>query len=145
MNFSLPADIVLAYAGESLLCQVAAWVHHHQGFGLRLVSSRDPAAFEGAVADAARLVLDATEQPGAAMGGLERALTVLSPDRVAVYAETVHHGLELFVRVRGVPLLMGPLSPLDWAAFFKPLALTAAPLRLYASGRQKQAGSGWPE
>ena len=115
-------EVVLFYAEESLLFQVAGWVRSEGRFSLRLVSSRDPVIIGHALNDAVVAVVDATRQPGEAMAVLERAIGRLGPRRIAIYSEAMHDGLEIFVRVRGVTLLAGPMSPPEWDAFFTPFA-----------------------
>jgi hypothetical protein len=115
-------EIVLFYAEESLLYQVAGWARSEGRFSMRLVSSRDPAVIAHALDDAVVAVIDATRQPGEAMAVLERALPRIGPRRVAVYSEQLHNGLEVFVRVRGVALLAGPMGQPEWEVFFEPLA-----------------------
>jgi len=121
-------EVVLFYAEESLLYQVAGWVRSEGRLSMRLVSSRDPIVIARALDDAVVVIVDATRQPGEAMAVLERALPRIGPRRVAVYSEQLHNGLEVFVRVRGVTLLAGPMSPPDWEAFFEPLWRLSIPL-----------------
>lgn len=128
-------DVVLFYAEQPLLTQVAAWVRGEGSLSLRLVSSRDPLIVARALGDAVVAIIDATRQPGEAMAALERCLRSLSARQTGIYSEQMHHGLELFARVRGVQLLMGPLSPPEWDAFFAPFESFAVPL-----GRQEEQG-----
>jgi hypothetical protein len=121
-------DVVLFYAEESLLYQVASWVRNEGRFSMRLVSSRDPVVVTRALDEAVVAIVDATRQPGEAMAVLERALQRIGPRRVAVYSEQLHNGLEVFVRVRGITLLAGPMSPPEWEAFFLPLETISIPL-----------------
>ena len=115
-------EVVLFYAEESLLFQVAGWARSEGRFSLRLVASRDPVIIGHALDDAVVAVVDATRQPGEALAVLERAIGRLGPRRIAVYSEAMHDGLEIFVRVRGVTLLVGPMGPPEWEAFFAPFA-----------------------
>lgn len=126
-------DVVLFYAEQSLLTQVAAWVRGAGSLSLRLVASPDPLIVARALGDAVVAIIDATPRPGEAMAALERCLRSLSARQTAVYTEQMHHGLELFSRVRGVQLLMGPMSPPEWDAFFEPFESFAVPL-----GRQEK-------
>jgi len=121
-------EVVLFFAEESLLFQVASWVRNEGRFSMRLVSSRDPVVIARALDDAIVAILDATRQPGEAMAVLERALPRIGPRRIAVYSEQLHNGLEIFVRVRGVALLAGPMSPPEWEAFFESLSRLSIPL-----------------
>ncbi len=126
-------DVVLFYAEESLLYQVAAWVRGEGRMSLRLVSSRDPVIVAQSLQDAVVAIIDATRRPGEAMAALERCLRRLGARQTAIYSEQMHHGLELFARVRSVQLLMGPMSPPEWDAFFEPFESFAVPL-----GRQEE-------
>lgn len=117
-------DVTLFYPEESLLLQVAAWQRTHGGHALRVVYAVDSLVTVRAIEKASLALIDATEFPGEAMAALERAIARLGPLRVAVYAERLHDGLELFVRVRGVPLLLGPLEPGEWEAFLEPFVQT---------------------
>jgi hypothetical protein len=121
-------EVVLFYAEESLLYQVASWVRREGRFSMRLTTSRDPSVIAGALDDAVVAIADATRQPGEAMAVMERALLRIGPRRVAIYSEQLHNGLEIFVRVRGVTLLAGPMGPPDWEAFFEPLSRLSIPL-----------------
>jgi hypothetical protein len=121
-------EVVLFFAEESLLFQVASWVRSEGRFSMRLVTSRDPVVIARALDDAIVAILDATRQPGEAMAVLERAVPRIGPRRVAVYSEQLHNGLEVFVRVRGVTLLAGPMSPPEWEAFFESLSRLSIPL-----------------
>jgi hypothetical protein len=112
-------EVILFYAEESLLFQVAGLVRAVGHWSLRLVSSRDPVVLARALADARVAIVDATEYPGEAMAVLERGLARLEPPCVMVYAEKMHEGLELFTRVRGAPLLLGPMAQVEWAAVFE--------------------------
>lgn len=121
-------EVVLFFAEESLLFQVATWIRNEGRYSMRLVSSLDRAVIARAMDDALVAIVDATRQPGEAMAVLERALPRIGPRRIAVYSEQLHDGLEVFVRVRGVTLLAGPMSPPEWEAFFESLSRLSIPL-----------------
>jgi hypothetical protein len=121
-------EVVLFLAEESLLYQVATWMRAERRFSLRLVSSRDPLVMGRALDDAAVAIIDATREPGEAMAILEQGIRYLGPQRLAVYSEQMHQGLELFVRVRGVVLLAGPMTPAEWQGVFEPLTTTVLPM-----------------
>ena len=72
------------------------------------------------------MIIDATDSPRPAMVALGVCLEELSPDRIAVYTEQMHSGLEILVRSRGVALLLGPMSRLEWEAFLRPVNLLSA-------------------
>ena len=114
------AEVVLFYAEESLLFQVAAWVRTAGRWSLRLVASRDPVVVARGLEGAAVAIVDATRHPGEAMAVLERGVAGFAGPRVVIYSERMHDGLELFTRVRGAPLLLGPMTTAEWNAFFEP-------------------------
>ncbi len=111
-------NVVLFYAGESLLEQIGEWICEHQELSLRLVLSRLATSINLAMDGAAVVMIDATREPIKAMDVLQHALLQVERARLAVYTECTHEGLELFVRVRGVPLLLGPMSQVEWEGFF---------------------------
>ena len=111
---------MLFHTGLSLVCQAATWVREHRRFGLRILASSGGSMMSRALDGAVLAIVDATEHPGQAMATLEAALERVSPERVAVYTERAHDGLELFVRARGVSLLLGPMEPDQWDAMLQP-------------------------
>lgn len=111
-------DIALYYPTESLLLQVAQWVHTHPYYHLRLVCSVHRGSVLAALKEAAAAIIDATERPDAAANMLEQ-IGKTARSRVVVYTEFPHEGLELFVRVRGVMFLLGPMEPEHWESFFE--------------------------
>lgn len=126
-----PSDIVLYCAGESLLSQVARHMPDHQ-YCLRLVSAASCAEPDALPGFAAFSIIDATDHPAAAMAALEHALDLIDPDLLTVYTERMHTGLELFVRLRGVIMLLGPMSQQEWTSFFETVGRNH--LRLAQSG-----------
>ncbi len=121
MIVRLHREITTFYAGEGLLVSLSDWASRHDGFSLRLLATPDPEVVRQSVAGVTLAVFDATERPGAAMAALEEALRQVPPRLCAVYTEAVHHGLEVFTRVRGVQMLLGPLDALEWDAVLEPL------------------------
>jgi len=113
-------EIVLFHAGESLLEQVADWVRRHRWISLRLVSSYQAATVRRSLARWTAGVIDATQHPRAALRTLQQVLEV--PDcrlpALCVYTERMHAALEMFVRRRGVLLLLGPMTQTEWSGFF---------------------------
>jgi len=127
-------DIVLYYPTESLTDQAVRWIREHPHYHLRLVSSRRPASIWEALGDAAIAVIDATEQVDAAMNALEQLAGTARLLHLAVYSERMHEGLELFVRLRGAMLLLGPMEPNRWDGFFEPVQWSRASSRASATG-----------
>jgi len=67
-------------------------------------------------------IVDATEDPARAMEAFVRATVASESISVAVYSETMHSGLELFVRSRGSLLLWGPMRDEPWQDLFDAMA-----------------------
>ena len=107
-------SLVLFFAGRSLLCQTADWATRHPEYSVVCLMSGSPDWVESVVREAAVVLIDATESPGAAMSLLQRIGRDGRPTPVSVYTETMHPGLELAVRVQGAALLLGPMSPEEW-------------------------------
>ena len=117
-----PKDVVLYQAGSSLVTAVGDWLLEHPDISLRLVHSTCRSVINGPLGSAAVAIVDATDKPGAAAATLERLLKRIAPSRIAVYTERTHAGLEVFVRVRGPILLLGPMGADDWDACLSALA-----------------------
>lgn len=110
---SAPA-IAVFHPGNSLMHQVSNWAIRHPDYEFALSFAQSLHEIRSVLRRSAISVVDATEDPGLAMTVFVQVMTALEADCVAVYTETVHDGLELFVRVRGVPLLLGPMSDAPW-------------------------------
>ncbi len=117
MNTQLD-EIVLFYAEESLLIQVSEWICTPMMLSLSLVSSCSSFSVVEAMNKAEYAIIDATVHPKQAMDVLQLALPLIERDRLAVYTELTHEGLELFVRARGVKFLIGPMSNTEWEGVF---------------------------
>jgi len=133
------SEVVLFYAKQSLVLQVADWVRKHPQLSLRLVSTSAKVDFDTEMQSAAMVIIDATEIPGRAIDALESAVERLGRPRVAVYTEQNHPGLKRWVEMRGAPMLVGPLSHLKWDAFFSPE--TVVPARPVAARKAKRVSS----
>jgi len=130
MKTAIHGDLLIIYPGVHLLTQVADWARDNGNTAvvLRVFSSRDPLLIRAAVRHAAMVIVDATEQPGAAMAALESSIEHMSPTNIVVYTEQVHAGLELFTRVRGVALVVGPMSRPEWDAWLESLHQVTLPM-----------------
>jgi len=111
-------DIVLFNAGRSLLSQIADWAAAYPDIALYLSESRRPGTICALLDRAAVSIIDATELPDPAMAIVDCAAAAECAKKAAVYTEQVHDGLELFTRVRGMLLLLGPMPPREWQGFF---------------------------
>ena len=129
MKTAIHGELLLVYPGVPLLTQVADWARDNGNTAvvLRILSSRDHLLIRAAVQNAAMVIVDATEQPGAAMAAVETAIARTSPTNIVVYTEQVHAGLELFTRVRGVALVVGPMSRPEWDAWLESLQQATLP------------------
>jgi hypothetical protein len=107
-------ELVLLYPCDSLYGQVVEEVGLCQRASLVTVTSTRPGAIRRAAAGAALVLVDVTEQICQAMAALDELAPILEPQRLAVYTERMHEGLERFVRVRGILLLLGPLEHAHW-------------------------------
>ena len=125
-------SVAMIYPTDSLSSQMAGWALRHRGVPVRSVHWWDAAPVGLAMAGAPRVVVDATEHPGAALAVLECGLERLPAERLVVYSEQTHPGLEVFVRSRGVTFLLGPMGPEEWDALLKPAAA------------EETAAAGWP-
>ena len=123
-------DVVLFYAEQSLTEQIVGFACKRRRLFVRSVSSCNPAVVNDALSNAGYSLIDATERPARAMDLLEYVLPRVGRERLAVYTERVYEGLEIFVRVRGVLLLLGPMTPTEWSGLFRPLR--KEPLRAVA-------------
>jgi hypothetical protein len=110
-------ELLLLYPTPALTGQVGLWVGRDARWSLRTCEAGGPAEIRRAAGEAGLVLIDATDRPALAASALSHVLTVRRP--VAVYTEIVHEGLELYVRVRGVLLLLGPMPPASWRSFFR--------------------------
>lgn len=106
--------IAVFYPCNSLMHQVSSWAIKHPAYGFELSFAESASEIGRILYRTAVTIVDATEQPARAMAALAHAVTLLETDRVALYTESMHDGLELFVRVRGALLLFGPFSEAPW-------------------------------
>lgn len=118
-KFLRKSDVALFYPGSSLVSQVVEWVRDRRRYCLRLAWSKRPAEIISVVDAAAMTIIEATEHPADAMMALEHVAARMPLPTIATYTERNHPGLEVFVRVRGIILLTGPMSDDRWAAFFQ--------------------------
>lgn len=114
-------DLVLFNAGQSLKEQITSFSHEFPWLFVRLVFSCDPVVINASLTNVGLALIDATEEPAGAMDLLEYVMPRVVPERLAVYTDRVYEGLEVFVRVRGVLLLLGPMEAAEWSGLFQPL------------------------
>lgn len=114
-------EVVLFYSGESLVQQIADLDCARRDLSIRLASSVGSSGVKAALAEASVVIIDATERFPQALDVLQIALWQMRRESLAVYTERAHAGLEMFVRLRGVLFLLGPMSRQEWQSFFRPL------------------------
>lgn len=114
--------LLLGAPGASLLSQLKEYAAAHGTIEVGLLTPDHSSAVVRAVRKAHCVILDATEDPETA-GKVLRILAGRSEaHKTAVYTETLHPGLELFVRLRGALLAVGPLSTIEWTELIEGLA-----------------------
>ena len=123
-------EIVVFYACESLGNQIASCAREHQSYSFSPAHARSAFEIRKVIQGAGMVLVDATEDHAQAIEAFSQALTHFGPDRVAIYTERMHEGLELFVRTQGAPLLFGPLRNAQWNGFFQRLLTLRQPRRL---------------
>lgn len=111
---SATADVLLLYPGDSLRDQIGLWAVRHP-------EQRVAVSFERSLPKMRRLLnrvgatlVDATKDPSMAADAFLQAAARLGAGAVAVYTEVRHDDIELFVRLRGAPFLLGPLFDQQW-------------------------------
>ncbi|MGC9455549.1 MAG: hypothetical protein ACP5HU_11900 [Phycisphaerae bacterium] len=110
-------QIVLFYPTQSLIEQISELVASWSGLSVVVSAAARPQSIRQAAAAAVATIIDATEDPARGARVLSAALPAVGPRRLAVYTEVLHPGLELFVRVRGPFLLVGPMKPRQWSDY----------------------------
>ena len=113
-------EVVLFYATQSLVLQVADWVRKQPNLSLRLVSTQTTVDFQAELRSASIVIVDATDDAARAVSALDQAGRQLGRTRVAVYTEADHRGLSRWVDMHGAAMVVGPMSHGEWAVFFSP-------------------------
>ncbi|HUT09565.1 MAG TPA: hypothetical protein VMY42_03645 [Thermoguttaceae bacterium] len=106
--------IVVFHPGSCLIRQASAWAGKPLHFQVEFSFAQSPFDVRAAVRRAAVAVIDATENPAAAMAVFVHARAELPAGAVAVYSESVCGKMELIVCARGATLLLGPLADATW-------------------------------
>lgn len=121
LHFPATADVLLFYPGGSLNDQIGLWSSRHPERQVETSFERSLPKIRKLLRKTGAAMVDATEDPGQATDALLQAVARLGAKTVAMYTETMHDGLELFVRVRGSLFLLGPLFDEQWQGFFERL------------------------
>ena len=143
---SAPA-ITVFYPANSLMHQVSHWAVRYPACDFTLSFAQSLHEIRSVLRRTAVTIVDATEDPARAMAAFVQAIAALEVECVAVYTETMHEGLEVFVRVRGAPLLLGPMSDAPWRQQLEKMLQSAA--RIYPDGflahRHTKTNGGVPQ
>ena len=113
-------EIVLFHAGESLVAQTVEWVRENPTWVLELADARRNTVINAILVRVSAAIVDATADPGTALDICMQAEEDVRRHKLVVYTEIMHEGLELFVRTRGILLLLGPMELAEWTGFFSP-------------------------
>jgi hypothetical protein len=138
-------EVLLLYPGEHLESLARRWLRAHRECRLRVSGARSLPAIRRALEGATAVIVDATDDHAQAVDALLQAVARRGSKAVAVYTERMHDGLELFVRMQGALLLLGPINDREWDGFCRPrvqeaLAERAATIPM----RRPSPASGWP-
>ena len=143
---SAPA-ITVFYPSNSLMHQLSNWAIRHPAYDFALSFAQSLREIRSGLLHAEVAILDATEDPGLAMTAFTQAVTTLEAGCVAVYTETMHEKLELFVRARGVLLLWGPIGDAPWESQLEKMLQSAGRMHPvgYLAGRYVEPGDSLPQ
>jgi len=107
-------DVALLWPTDSLVRQLAQWARGHHRMAIRAVWPGMPDLAEQAMERAAFSVIDATNHPTEAMSIVQQAVAQGGRDKLAIYTEVMHRGMEIMIRSQGVAVLLGPMSDEQW-------------------------------
>ena len=111
--------VALFYPGNSLMHQVSNWAGEHPACQFQLHFPESLREIGTLLRGSTISIVDVTEDPVQASPVFLQLMAESQPGSVAVYTETMHEGLELFVRTRGALLLLGPMSDAAWEGLFE--------------------------
>ena len=120
-------EVVVFSPTESLILQVAQWAGRHRDYSVRLVCSKLAGNISAALDTAAFSIIDATVFPQDAISILALTMDRVGSERIAVYTE-IELEEEVFIRSRGISLLLGPIGPQQWEALLERLGPVEAHL-----------------
>ncbi len=132
-------NLTVFYAQGDLARKLREAASSDGGVKLHFVEAVGPASVRAAakcleqlgVADPAfrAVLIDGTRRPTSALRAVQDVAKCIDARLVTVHSELVHPGLELFVRMRGALLLLGPLEPPQWQDYFATVRKTSARLQ----------------
>lgn len=134
--------ITVFYPGNSLMHQVFSWASRHPAHDLELSFARSLPEIQSLLRRSRGAVVDATEDPAAALTAFRQAEEELGADGVAVYTEQIHEGLEVYVRSHGSLLLLGPLGDGPWEGLFARMLHPVGGMRRFGLPTTRQERSG---
>lgn len=152
------ADVLLLYPGDSLKDQITLWSAQHPERQAEMSFERSLPKIRSLLRRATTVLVDATEDPSQATDAFLQAVARLGAGAVAMYTETMHDDLELFVRMRGSLFFLGPILNEHWNDYFErqlpsiiPVPTMQSPPLFGISPWQRsrfvnrfRAGLGWP-
>lgn len=112
-------EVVLLYPGDSLSQQAAAWGRNHADCAVRRSAVKSLPGIRSALHGADLALIDATDDYPQAIDAFSQARSQLGAEATTIYTERMHEGLEMFVRLHGSLLLLGPLGDAEWDGFFE--------------------------
>lgn len=107
-------DVALLWPTDSLVLQLAQWARGHHRMAIRAVWPGMPDLAEQAMERAAFSVVDATNHPADATSIVQHAVAQGWRDKLLIYTEFMHKGMEIMIRSQGVVVLLGPMSDEQW-------------------------------
>ena len=113
------SDVLLMYPGVSLTDQVQAWAGRHPDCQMAVSYERSLPKIRKLLDHAQSAVVDGTDDPSLAADTFLQAVARQGTDAVTMYTEKTNGDLELLVRVRGSPFLLGPMSEDEWDELFE--------------------------
>ena len=118
------ADVLLLYPGDSLQDQIGFWSQRHLEWRLDMSFERSLPKIRTLLRRADVALVDATQDPATATEAFLQAVARLGTAAVAMYTESMHDDLEVFVRVHGSMFLLGPLADRQWEELFERVSRT---------------------
>jgi hypothetical protein len=124
------SDVLLFYPGPSLRERALHW---NGRWNIETSSVGQLPAVRRMSRRSGAVVIDATADSSRAVDAFLQAVACLGPEAVMMYTEKTDAYLELFVRMRGSLLLLGPLFDHEWDEVFQSLLVAKRnPTRLAA-------------
>ena len=118
LHLPVTTDVLLLYPGISLQEQIGSWAMRHPQQHVEASSWWSPRDLAALLRYARTVLVDATDDPARAREVFLQAVVRLGAGAVAMYTETAHDAMEVFVRMRGSLFLLGPLFDEQWEEYF---------------------------